>query len=377
MKIVADIDIPFLKGAIEPFIDVEYYKGSSIDKEKIKDADGLIIRTRTICNKVLLEGTKVKFIATATIGYDHIDTEYCEKKGITWANAPGCNSGSVMQYIAASILYFARENNIDLKTRVLGVVGVGNVGRKVVNLAETLEMQVLLNDPPRQREEGPCQFISIDGILRDADILTFHVPLNMDGTDRTYHMVDINLLSKLNNGSLLINTSRGEIIDSDALLKGQKVNKPEFTVLDVWEKEPYPRRDILNKSFLATPHIAGYSSDGKALGTQMAIRSVSKFFNLGIDDWEIPMLPEPESSTIKYNCHKKNFQEVATDLVLVTYPIFNDDNNFRKAPRRFEHLRSEYWTRREFGAYKVLLRNADERIINKVRELGFNVISER
>ena len=180
MKVIIDNKIPLLQGVLEPFIDVEYYPGKEISKEKVRDADALIIRTRTKCNADLLEGTSIKFIATATIGYDHIDTEYCKSRGIAWTNAPGCNSGSVMQFIASAILTWAKEKQINIEDRVLGVVGVGNVGNKVVRLAENLGMQVLLNDPPRERTEGKCGFVSLKGILRDADIITLHVPLNPD-----------------------------------------------------------------------------------------------------------------------------------------------------------------------------------------------------
>ena len=214
MKVIIDDKIPFIKNALELYADVEYLAGNAITRDKLKDADAIIIRTRTKCNTELLEGTKVKFIASATIGYDHIDTQYCEEKDIFWTNAPGCNSGSVLQYMTSALLFYARQKNIDLKDRVLGVVGVGNVGRKIVKLAEVLDMRVVLNDPPKVREEGLCGFISLEGVLREADIISFHVPLNMNGEDKTYHLADTNFIEKMIDGSVLINTSRGEVVDT-------------------------------------------------------------------------------------------------------------------------------------------------------------------
>lgn len=166
MKVIIDDKIPFIKGVLEPYANVEYMAGNSITRKNLTDVDALIIRTRTKCNATLLKGTQVKFIASATIGHDHIDTAFCKANSITWTNAPGCNSGSVMQYVASALVFFAQQNNMILKDHVLGVVGVGNVGRKIIKLAEILDMHVLLNDPPRVRAEGVCGFISLDGIFK-------------------------------------------------------------------------------------------------------------------------------------------------------------------------------------------------------------------
>src|SRR5664279_5106705 len=181
MKIVADNKIPFLKGALEPYAEMIYLPGKQIDREILKDADALLIRTRTICNEKLLEGTKVQFIGTATIGFDHIDTQYCNKKKIFWTNAPGCNSSSVYQYIAAALLKISSVTNINLKDKTLGIVGVGNVGSKVEKFASTVGMNVLLNDPPRSRLEGKKNFQKFYDVLSMSDILTVHVPLNLTG----------------------------------------------------------------------------------------------------------------------------------------------------------------------------------------------------
>ncbi len=376
MKIVADEKIPFLKGIIEPFADIEYYPGIQIDKDKIRDADALLIRTRTICNQDLLEDSNVKFIASATIGYDHIDTEYCKKKNIYWSNAPGCNSGSVMQYIASALVLFARSRNIDLRKRTLGVIGVGNVGKKIVRLAEILGIQVVLNDPPRQRDEGPCGFVSLDGIFREADIITLHVPLIYEGEDRTYHMVNEKFLNRLNKGTLLINSARGEVIDTFALSQFVKKGIPESVILDVWENEPSIDRDLLYELFIGTPHIAGYSADGKANGTKMIVQALSKFFNLGIDDWEPDEIPVPEKNEIEYDGSNKNFQEIITDLILQTYDIREDDRALRNSINDFELIRGNYPLRREFSTYHVKIKNVPDEYRKQLMNLGFQLIKD-
>lgn len=374
MKVIVDNKIPFLHGVLEPFVDVEYFPGNEINKAKVKDADALIIRTRTKCNSDLLEGSSVKFIATATIGFDHIDTDYCKSNGIVWTNAPGCNSGSVLQYIASSLLTWANNNKIYLKDRVLGVVGIGNVGSKVVSLAENLGMQVLLNDPPRERAEGKCGFVSLKGILRDADIISLHVPLNLVGVDKTFHLVNDQFLSQLNSGTLLINSSRGEVVNTDSLKKYLAKNSPEFAVLDVWENEPDIDLQLLPKLYLATPHIAGYSTDGKANGTTMSVRALSKFFDLGIDDWEPDTIPMPEDPIIEYDGMNKSYQQIITDLVLHTYEIANDSKRLKKAPENFEKFRGEYPLRREFFAYELQLKNVSEEYCRRLRRLGFKIL---
>ena len=372
MKIIADDKIPFLKGALEPFIDIEYLPGNSITKQDVIEADGLIVRTRTKCNADLLEGTKVKFIATATIGFDHIDTEYCRSKNIIWANAPGCNSGSVMQYIASVLLTIHKEQNIDLSKRVLGVVGAGNVGKKVIRLAESLGMQVVVNDPPRARNEGICGFLSIEGILREADIITLHVPLTLEGPDKTYHMVDEEFLKKINKGAYLINSSRGEVVNTNALYKALEDNKLQGAVLDVWENEPDINRELLENVFIGTPHIAGYSSDGKANGTTMAVQALSRFFDLGMDDWQPEEIPEPQEKIIACDARGKKLQDLFKEIILKTYSVREDDEKLRQDVSNFEKFRGNYPVRREFLAYEIQADNIRTEDRKALHRLGFN-----
>lgn len=373
MKVVIDDKIPYIRDVLEPFVDVVYLPGNKISREHLLDAEALIIRTRTKCNAQLLDGTAVQFIATATIGFDHIDAAYCAQKRITWTNAPGCNSGSVYQYIAASVLQWAKDRNITLNDRVMGVIGVGNVGSKIVRLAEQLGMRVVLNDPPRERESGACGFLSLNGLLREADIISIHVPLNMSGIDKTYHMVDDSFIRRLNPGSLLINSSRGEVVDERSLLKGKKSGNPADYILDVWENEPFTDDEVRNLAYIATPHIAGYSADGKANGTMMSVRSLSQFFNLGLNDWEPDTVPEPEESLLQIDCKDKSFQEIVAELVIKTYPVLRDHYALVQNPDSFEQLRGEYPLRREFHAYRVQAVDMPDEYRRQLMKMGFKV----
>jgi erythronate-4-phosphate dehydrogenase len=351
MKIIADSKIPFLKGVLESCAEVEYYPGKEINAEKVKDADALIVRTRTQCNEKLLKGSNVKFIATATIGFDHIDTKYCKKNDIVWTNAPGCNSGSVMQYIASVLVRLSQKHNFHFSQKTIGIVGVGNVGKKVARLAEVLGMNVLLNDPPRERNEEKSNFVSIGEIKEKADIITFHVPLNKGGKDKTFHLFDDIFLSQLKQKPIIINSARGEVVNGEVLKKGLKERIIKAAVLDVWEKEPNIDLELLKLVEIATPHIAGYSLDGKANGTKMAIRAISKFFKLGIDNWQPEISSGFEKSALKIDSKNQTKEQTLEEIILQSYDVLSDDNRLRNSPQTFEEQRGNYPVRREFEYY--------------------------
>jgi erythronate-4-phosphate dehydrogenase len=374
MKIVADDKIPFLRGVLEPFADIVYVPGRSINRDHLLDADALLTRTRTRCNESLLKDTNIRFIGTATIGTDHIDTGWCESRGIVWKNAPGCNASSVNQYIASALVLLAERFGFSLRDKTLGVVGVGNVGKKVVRTAELMGMRVYLCDPPRARSEGTCGFISLDGILRECDIITFHVPLNHEGVDKTYHLIDHDFLTRVNPGTFIINSSRGEVADSPALREALLQNKIGGLVLDVWENEPDIDSELMHLCCLATPHIAGYSADGKARGTAMIIRELSRHFDLGIEDWEADDIPEPADPVIRIDCRGVADEAVIREAIYSTYRIAEDDRKLRDKPGEFEKQRGEYPPRREFDAYTLILESGDETLKKVCRQLGFKVL---
>lgn len=373
MKIIIDDQIPYIEGALEPYADVVYCPGGKTTAETVRDADALITRTRTICNEKLLAGSSVSMIATATIGYDHIDTAYCETHGIEWTNAPGCNSWSVAQYMMAALFRLADSEKINLADQCIGIVGAGQVGSKVARLCTILGMKVLINDPPRQRAEGDTGFVSLDEICRQADIITFHTPLTFEGPDKTFHLADQQFIGSCSKPFILINAARGEIIDTQAVKSGLKSGKIKKAVIDCWEREPDPDPELLDLAFIATPHIAGYSRDGKANGTSMSVQAISRKFNLGIDHWQCQQVELPEKTIFDLDGTGKSEQEILAEAIGLTYPIFEDSDRLKSSPNTFEKQRGDYPVRREFPVFTLRLSDVNSETKNKLRQIGFNI----
>ncbi len=369
LKVVADSKIPFLKGALEPVASVVYMPGSEISSSHLAHADALIVRTRTRCNESLLAGTRVRFIATATIGFDHIDRSYCQKAGVSWTNAPGCNSGSVQQYIASALCHIARRDRRPLASYTIGIVGVGHVGSRVERLARTLGMRVLLNDPPREEREGAEPFVSLSTILEQSDIVTLHVPLSLSGQHPTHHLANDDFFSRVRRGAWFINASRGEVVKTSALQRAIDTGSVGGTVLDVWENEPELNLNLLQSVSIATPHIAGYSLDGKANGTAQSVQAVSRFFGLGMDNWYPSGIPLPTNPTITVQANG----DIMNRLILHTYDISTDSNALKANPELFERLRDGYPPRREFGAYSVRVSKAIQPFEAVIKGLGFGI----
>ncbi len=345
MRVVIDNKIPYIKGVIENLADeVVYLEGKDFSSSAVRDADALIIRTRTRCNRSLLEGSKVKFIATATIGFDHIDTDYCREAGIEWCNAPGCNAASVAQYVTSVLLLLQRDKGLSLKDVCLGVVGVGHVGSKVVEVGLSLGMKVLQCDPPRVAN-GEKGFLPLEALKESCDVLTFHTPLTRNGECPTYHLVDENFFDSLPQHPYLINTSRGEVIDNHALLKALQRGEVRDAVIDVWEGEPDINRELLKQVFIGTPHIAGYSADGKSNATRMALDAFCRFFHIKAD---YQILPPPPSQPILYVTDRFEAQ-------LLSYNPYTDSAALKLHPEQFEYLRGHYPLRRELSAYTLVL----------------------
>lgn len=373
MKIIVDDKIPYIKGAFEEVAEVIYLPGSKTTPEVIKDADAIVTRTRTICNEALLKDSSVKFIATATIGYDHIDTEYCEQAGIIWTNAPGCNSKSVEQYIASALFVLAEKKGFQLKDKTIGVVGVGQVGSKVAKVCEILGMNVLLNDPPRERAEGQEKFMSLQEIMSKADIITMHVPLNMTGEDATFHLADSLFFNSLERCPIVINSCRGEVMDSLSAETAIERGMVSGMVVDCWENEPDIDLHLLELVDLATPHIAGYSKDGKANGTTMSVHAISRFFGLGLENWQPSGIDLPANPIIKLNGEGLSDEKIIAQAVLATYDIRNDDAELRKNVAQFEKLRGDYPVRREFPSFTIQHENVKPETLEKLKLLGFKV----
>ena len=346
MKIIVDNKIPYINEAIKSITDsVMYVDGKDFTSELVKDADALIIRTRTFCDKSLLEGSSVKFIATATIGFDHIDTQYCKEAGIIWSNCPGCNADAVAQYIEAVLLILKLTEGKELSNLTMGVVGVGNVGSRIVKVAQKLGLRVLQNDPPREDAEDSKEFVSLQTIAEECDVITFHTPLNKEGQYKTYHLADASFFESLKKKPYIINTSRGEVIDTIALLSAFEKGQITQAIIDVWEYEPNIDLSLLNKVMIGTPHIAGYSADGKANATRMALDAVCRFFNIKADytvEPPTPLFPIIPAHTID-------------EGILAIYDPRTDSKNLKNSPQKFEDLRGNYPFRREQKAYTIVV----------------------
>ena len=373
MKIIIDDKIPYIRGAFEVVAEIVYLPGSKTTPEIVKNADAIVTRTRTFCNEKLLAGSSVKFIATATIGYDHIDTDYCDAAGIKWTNAPGCNSKSVEQYIASTLMVLAETKKINLKDLCIGVVGVGNVGSKVARICDLLGMKVLLNDPPRERAEGSTAFVSLKQVMEEADIITLHVPLNMKGEDATFHLGSGEFFSGLSHKPILINSCRGEVVETNAVKTALRKGQISGFVCDCWENEPDIDLELLAMTEIATPHIAGYSKDGKATGTQMSVHAISQFFHLGLENWQPSGVELPANPVFELDGTGLSEQEIVSKAILATYDIRNDDKDFRKDPSEFEQLRGDYPVRREFPAFTIQAKNIEEKTIEVLKKMGFAI----
>ena len=331
-KIVVDDKIPFIREKLEQLADeVVYLPGAGIRADDVHDADALIVRTRTRCDEQLLSDSSVQFVATATIGYDHIDTAYLQQAGITWTNCPGCNSGSVAQYVECSLLLLQREHRLQLHDMTIGIVGCGHVGSKVKGVAERLGMRVLVCDPLLEGD-----FVPLSTIEREADIITFHVPLTREGEYATWHLADESFFLRLLHAPYIINTSRGAVVDNAALLSALKDGRVKDAVIDVWENEPLLSIALLQRVFIGTPHIAGYSADGKVNANNMVIDALCRHFHL------------PNPGAITAPSLPADFPYHGNPLDLYNPSI--DSDLLKKDPTKFEFLRNNYPLRREvFG----------------------------
>lgn len=340
IKIVADSAVPFLEGVFEPYAEVKYMGGSDIGPDDVRDADALIIRTRTKCDAALLDGSRVKFIATATIGTDHIDFPYCDAHGITVRNAPGCNAGGVMEYVFSALYGMASRKAISLEGDTIGIIGVGHVGSLIERMGLSLGFKILKCDPPRAEAEGPFGFCDLDYLLQNSQIVTMHTPLN----ETTRGMADRHFFSMMRPGAFFINASRGEVVCDDALKEA--IPKLGPVIIDTWNHEPDIDLELMDKAAIATPHIAGYSYQGKQNGTAAAVRAVAHYFGIQSLYEFFPKTDLPENEAVKLDLKGLNQGERAA-VLQYNYPIFTDDFMLRVAPEDFDKLRAEYKYRRE------------------------------
>ena len=376
MNIIVDENIVLAEEAFSSFGNARLVNGRSLTNDVVRDAEILIVRSITKVNEELLKNSNIKFVGTATIGTDHIDLEYLKSRDITFADAKGCNADSVAEYVFAALLKVASEKNISLNGKSIGVIGVGNIGSRIVRLAESLGLIVLKNDPPLERKGIGRNYVGIDDALQ-ADIITFHVPMSYEGIDKTFHLLNENNLKKIKSGTVIINTSRGAVIDNIAILS-ESVNKELNLILDVWENEPSINSDLLAKTKIATPHIAGYSFEGKVNGTKMIYNSLCKFLNVNYA-WE-PKLPQIERKDLQLSDGKSS-EEKLFKLFSSIYDIENDDARLREISKHklieqggyFDLLRKSYPVRREFSNFTVHISEKERHLKPVLENFRFKV----
>lgn len=373
MKIVVDENISYGEEAFSSIGEVMLSHGREIDNPMLKDADALVVRSITNVDETLLNGTNVKFVGTATIGTDHVDKVYLKEKGITFASAAGCNSHAVKEYVFTAITHLAEKHNISLVEKSIGIIGVGNIGSKNVRVAEKMGLTVLKNDPPLQRQLRSNEFCSLDEALQ-CDIVTFHVPLNRGGTDNTFHLLNEYNLPLVKPGAILINSSRGPVVDNNSLKDRLKRNNDLHVVLDVWEKEPHFDTELLSLIELGTAHIAGYSLEGKVNGTTMIYDALCNHLEIN-PKWK-PDMPKVENNKIiidpDYSLNEQLFS-----IFNQVYPIGDDDKLMRKTltgetenvGAYFDSLRKNYRLRRELNNFTVENEIEQNSVVELLKEL--------
>jgi len=380
VKIVCAQSVLRGREAFRTLGDVTVIPDSEISALDLKNAEALITRSKTVIDATLTANTALRFAGTATAGFDHIDAIALDTAGIAWTAAPGCNAVSVAEYLIAALLELGERNNFSLEGKSLGIVGVGAVGSRVAVRAKALGMRVMLNDPPRAILESSDEFMELDDLLPNADIITLHTPLTDESGFATRKMVDEIFFSKLKPGCIFVNASRGEVVDEAALLNAMDARIVTQTVLDVWEDEPFCNSELLRRVDIATPHIAGYSFDGKLRGTAMVHESFCKFMKLPTS-WNsapfLPPSPAPEQTVLP---NSGSYEDVLRTLIRRIYKIAEDDRalrrqeimpNLKEHAKLFQSLRKNYPVRREFSGTTVHLEKPDPLLTPKIAALGF------
>lgn len=385
--------MPFAEDAFSTLGETVVIDGRSIRSEHLRDADLLAVRSTTRLNRHLLDGSRVRFVGTATIGTDHLDIPWLESRGIRWCHAPGCNANSVSEYVATALLCLAGRHRFSLRGKTLGVIGVGQVGHRVAAKGRTLGMRVVLNDPPQADELRAGhesrwghlldEFISLDALLEIADIVTLHVPLTHTGDCPTHHMASASFFAKLKPGAIFVNCARGATVDTPALLSAIRSGQIAYAVIDTWEGEPLVSTDLASCCAIATPHIAGHSFEGRAMGTVMVYEEACRF--LEVDPrWHIDQhWPAPPVPVVDMKRQDRGLETLIRDAVSQVYNIEADDHRFRASlhataeerSKAFDRLRREYPLRREFRFTEVQLpAEAPAALRTTLETLGFRCV---
>lgn len=380
VQFVVDENIPFAREAFSHLGSVTLLPGRGITREAIRHTDALIVRSVTKVDAMLLADTNVQFVGTATTGVEHIDREYLAARNIAFAAAFGCNANAVAEYVLTALLVTAHAKGLSLSEKTLGIIGAGRIGSLVATKTPALGLRTLLHDPPLARATGEQRYLPLAEILR-ADFITLHVPLTYDGPDATFHLIGADELAHMTPSAILINTARGAVVDNTALLETLTKGTIGGAVMDVWEGEPAINWDLLDRMTLGTPHVAGYSSDGKIHGTVMVYHACCRF--RGIEPvWappDPPAAPAPGSLPHReFDATGKDFQTLAHDIITTLYDLPADHARMRDMlavpkplrPQAFDRLRRDYPHRREFAGTPVSITGGDHNLFTRLQTLG-------
>ncbi|CAH3812707.1 Erythronate-4-phosphate dehydrogenase, partial [Enterobacter cloacae] len=373
VKILVDENMPYARELFSRLGNVKAVPGRPIPVNELDDADALMVRSVTKVNEALLAGKAIKFVGTATAGTDHVDDKWLKQAGIGFSAAPGCNAIAVVEYVFSSLLMLAERDGFALKDRTVGIVGVGNVGGRLQKRLEALGIRTLLCDPPRKDNGDDGDFRSLDELVEQCDVLTFHTPLFKEGPYKSLHLADEALIRRLKAGTILINACRGPVVDNAALLTCLNEGQHLSVVLDVWEPEPDLNVELLNKVDVGTAHIAGYTLEGKARGTTQVFEAYSAFIGHPQQVALDTLLPAPEFGRI--TLHGPLDQATLKRLVHLVYDVRRDDALLRKVagiPGEFDKLRKNYVERREWSSLYVMCDDASAATL--LHKLGFNAV---
>jgi len=380
MKIIADKNIPFVKESFSSLGDTRAVGAGEITADAVRDADVLLVRSVTKVNEELLEKSNVTFVGSATSGFEHVDIEFLQTKGVGFAYAPGSNANSVAEYIIAALLAVAKKHKFELQSKSIGIIGAGHIGSKVANKATALGIKVLLNDPPLRRQTHDPKYLPLEQ-LYGCDFITMHTPLTFEGVNKTYHLANEAFFDSFKKRAFFINASRGAVADTNALKKAIRSGKLAGAVVDVWENEPNIDSELLLKADISTPHIAGYSLDGKVAGMTMTYEAACEHFGIGPKYTADDFLAAPEKPEITIDPGSGTEQNIIHDTVQQIYVINRDDFNTREIlivpteqrAKWFNDLRADYPVRREFQNTRIVFAQPSETLAAQLKGIGFKV----
>ncbi|MCK4913217.1 MAG: 4-phosphoerythronate dehydrogenase [Planctomycetes bacterium] len=383
MKIIADKNIPFVKECFSSIGDIKAVAADEMKPGIVANADILLVRTVTQVNSDLLASSKIRFVGAVSTGFEHIDIDYLQRNNIGFSTAASSNANSVAEYIIAALLSVAKNQNLNLQNKSIGIVGVGNIGSKIAKKAEALGMKVYLNDPPLQKRTHDEKYLPLEDLF-DCDFVTLHTPLTFGGRDKTFHLANESFFKSLKQNCVFINTSRGSVVDTNALKAAIKSGKFESVVLDVWENEPSIDSELCKLVDIGTPHIAGYSLDGRTAGTAIVYQAACKYFDLDCNFDMKLFLPQPAVNQLKINPQPGDEQDIIIKAVEQVYRIKEDVQHLRKILALpidernafFGQLRKNYSVRREFNSLEIILESNCKSIADKLAGLGFEVTNE-